>query len=70
MHYCMTNFRTKKRKQYILQKYSQTKYLFKHFYFFRFNSAQVTDFASLKIQMQITFVKSFNVLNNAASSML
>ena len=24
-------------------------YLFKHFYFFRFNAAQFTDFASLKI---------------------
>ena len=37
MHYCMTNFRTKKRKIYILHKYFQNKYfLFKHFYFFYF----------------------------------
>ena len=41
-------------------------YLFKHFYFFRFISTQFADFAFLKIQMQITFAKSFNVLNNAA----
>ena len=41
-------------------------YLFKHFYFFHFNSTQFADFASLKIQMQITFAKSFNVLNNIA----
>ena len=41
-------------------------YLFKHFYFFCFISTQFSDFASLKIQMQITFAKSFNVLNNAA----
>ena len=41
-------------------------YLFKHFYFFRFISTQFADFASLKIQMQITFAKPFNVLNNTA----
>ena len=41
-----------------------------HFYFFRFISIQFADFALLKIQMQITFVKSFNVLNNAIWSML
>ena len=42
-------------------------YLFKHFYFFCFNSTEYADFASLKVQMQITFAKSsFNVLNNAA----
>ena len=35
-------------------------YLFKHFYFFHFISTQFTDFVSLKIQMQITFAKSFN----------
>ena len=45
---------------------SKNKYLFKYFYFFRFISKQFADFASLKIQMQITFAKSFNVLNNAA----
>ena len=27
MHYCMTNFRTKKRKENILHKHSQNKYL-------------------------------------------
>ena len=41
-------------------------HLFKHFYFFRFISTQFPDFASLKIQMQITFAKPFNVLKNAA----
>ena len=41
-------------------------YLFKHFYFFHFISVQFADFASLKIQTQITFAKSFNVLNNTA----
>ena len=41
-------------------------YLFKHFYFSCFISIQFADFASLKIQMQITFAKLFNVLNNAA----
>ena len=35
-------------------------YLFKHFYFFRFISITFADFASLKIQKQITFAKSFN----------
>ena len=44
---------------------SKNKYLFRYFYFFRFISKQFADFASLKIQMQITFAKSFNVLNNA-----
>ena len=34
-------------------------YLFKHFFFFRFISTQFADFASLKIQMQITFAKPF-----------
>ena len=29
MHCCMTNFHAKTRKQYILHKYSQIKYLFK-----------------------------------------
>ena len=37
-------------------------YLFKHFYFFHLISTQFADFASLTIQMQITFAKSFNVL--------
>ena len=41
-------------------------YSFKQFYFFCFISAPFADFASLKIQLQITFAKSFNVLNNAA----
>ena len=40
MHYCMTKFRTKKKKKNILHKHSQNKYLFKHFYFFHFNSTQ------------------------------
>ena len=65
MHYCMTNFCIKNRKQSILHKHSQNKYLFKHFYLFHFNYTQFTYFASLKIQMQITFAKPFNVLNNA-----
>ena len=56
--YYMTNFRTKKKKTSI--------HLFKHFYFFRFISTQFPDFASLKIQMQVTFAKPFNVLKNAA----
>ena len=34
-------------------------YLFKHFYFSRFNSTQFADFASQKIQMKITFAKPF-----------
>ena len=41
-------------------------YLFKQFYFFRFISTQFADFAFLKIQMQITCGKSFNVLHSAA----
>ena len=41
-------------------------YLFKHFYFFCYISTQFTDFASLKIPMQITIAKSFIVLSNAA----
>ena len=41
-------------------------YLFKHFYFFLYFSTQFADFTSLKIQMQITFAKGFNVLHNAA----
>ena len=53
-------------KQNILHQNSQTEYLLKHFYFFRFISTQFKDFASLKIQMQITFAKPFDVLNNAA----
>ena len=39
-------------------------YLFMHFYFFCFISTKLADFAFLKIQMQITFAKLFNVLNN------
>ena len=54
MHYCMANFCTKKRKQNTLHKHSEIRiYLFKHFYFFHFNSTQFPDFASLKIQMQL-----------------
>ena len=45
-------------------------YLFKHFYFFCCISTQFTDFASLKIQMQISFAKSYNVLNKETKSML
>ena len=45
-------------------------YLFKHFYFFRFISTRFEDFASPKVQMQITFAKSFIVLLNAAYSVL
>ena len=47
----------------ILHKHSQNKYLFiTIFLFLCFISAKFADFASLKIQMQITFAKSFNVL--------
>ena len=53
-----------KNKQNILQKHSQNKYLFRHFYFFCFISTQFTDFDIL------TFAKSFNVLNNVAWSVL
>ena len=49
-----------KNRQNILQKHSQNKYLFKHFYFFCFISTQFADFDIL------TFAKSFNVLNNVA----
>ena len=38
-------------------------YLFTHFHSFHFISAQFADFAFLKIQMHITFVKSVDVLN-------
>ena len=56
-----------KKKKKILLRHSQNKYLFKHFYLFCFISTQFADFASLNIQMQITFAKSFNnVLNNTA----
>ena len=42
-------------------------YLFKRFFvLFRVISTQFADFASLKIQMWIRFVKPFNVLNSAA----
>ena len=41
-------------------------YLYKHFYLFCFISTKFADFAFLKIQIQIKFAKSFNVLNNAA----
>ena len=34
--------------------------------FFRFNSTQFVDFASLKIQMQIIRAKPFDVLNHTA----
>ena len=44
-------------------------YLLTH-YFFHFISTQFADFAFLKIQMQTTFAKLFNVLNNAIWSML
>ena len=64
-HYCMINFGTKKKKSYIII-LKISSYLFKHFYFFHFISTQFIDNASLNIQMQITFAKSFNVFNNAA----
>ena len=71
MHYCMSYFCTKKRKQNILHKHSQISiYLFTHFYFFHFISTQFIDFAFIKIQMEITFTKSFNVLYNTIWSML
>ena len=47
-----------------------TIYLFRHFYFFCFISKEFADFAFLKMQMQITFAKSFKVLNNAICSVL
>ena len=64
IHYCMTNFRIKKRKENILHQHSQNKYLFKHFYLSCFNPTQFAEFASLKIKMHITFAKSLNVLNS------
>ena len=45
-------------------------YLLSHFYFLCFISTQFADFAFLKIQLQITFGKSFNVLNNIIWPML
>ena len=51
MHYYIKNFCPKKRKQNILHKHSQNKYLCKYFYWFCFNFTQFADFASLKIQM-------------------
>ena len=51
-------------KNQITHKHSQN--FFKHFNFFPFIFTQFTDFASLKVQMQIAFAKSFNVLNKAA----
>ena len=53
-----------------LHKHSKNKYLFNHFYFFRFISTQFADFASLQIQMRITLAKLFNVLSNTALSLL
>ena len=41
-----------------------------HFYFFRFISTQLKHFAFLKIQVQITFAKSLNILDKAVWSML
>ena len=45
-------------------------YLFTHFYFFHFISTKFADFAFLKIKMETTFAKLFNVLNNAIWPML
>ena len=70
MHYCLSYFRTNKRKQNILHKHSQNIFLFTHFYFFSLISTHFADFAFLKMQMQITFPKLFKVLNNAMWSML
>ena len=39
-------------------------YLFTYIYSIGFISTQFTDFAFLKIQIQITFAKLFNVLSN------
>ena len=58
----MKNFRTKKKNISCISIPKLSIYLFKHFYFFHLISTQFADFASLKIQMQITFAKSFNVL--------
>ena len=70
MNYCMSYFCTKKRNWNILHKHSQNKHLFiTHFYSFRFISIQFPNLAFVKIQLQITFAKSFNVLNNAIWSM-
>ena len=57
-------FAQRKKIQNILHLHSQTKYVFKHFYFICFISRQFADFASLEMQMQIEFMRSFNVLNN------
>ena len=44
MHYEMSCFCTKKRKQNILHKHSQNEHLFTNFYIFCFISTQLTDF--------------------------
>ena len=55
MHYYMSYFSTKKKNN-ILQKYTQNKHLFiSKFYFFHLISTQFADFAFAKIQIQITF---------------
>ena len=65
----MSYFRTKKRKQNFLQQLYQNKHLVNHFHFFCFISTYFADFA-LKIHMQITFGRSFYILNNATWSVL
>ena len=53
-------FAPRKKKSYI-STLKLSIYLFKDFYFFCFISTQFADFASQKIQIQITFAKSFDV---------
>ena len=45
-------------------------FIYLRIFFFLFISTQFSDFAFLKIRMQITFAKWFNVLNNRIWSML
>ena len=68
--YAFFSHQEKKTKYPTYCKHSQNKHLFMYFYFFHFISTQFADFAFLKIQMQITFANSFNVLNNTIWSML
>ena len=66
----MTNFLAPRKKMSYIIIPKISIHLLKHFHFFRFVSKQFTDIVSLNIQMPITFAKSFNVLNDAALTVL
>ena len=66
LHVTFSNQEKKEKKTSYISTPKISIYLFTHFYFICFISIQFADFAFLKIQMQITFAKLFNVLNNTS----